>query len=107
MKKVWEWIKKNWKWLILPLWILSLLLMWFLSGGRTKFFPPSGTTDEVADQAVKEKDKAIASFRARLDELYKKAEERLQGASEEQIKEYEALKDKPIEEIAKWIDSLS
>lgn len=107
MKKVWEWIKKNWRWLILPLWILSLLLMWFLSGGRTKFFPPSGTTDEAADQAVAAKDKAVAEFRARLDELAAKAEERLQGASEEQIKEYEELKDKPIEEVAKWIDSLS
>jgi hypothetical protein len=107
VSKVWAWLKKNWKWLILPLWLVSLLLVWFLSGGKSTLFPPSGTTDEAADEAIAAKDKAIADFRARLDDLHKKAEERLKNASEEQIKEYEELKDKPVEDVAKWIDSLS
>lgn len=105
--KVWAWLKKNWKWLLLPFWILSLVLVWFLSGGRKTFFPPSGTTDEAADQAVQEKDAALAEFRAKLDELYRKAEERMQGASEEQVKELKELKSKPLDEVAKWIDSIS
>lgn len=107
MTKVWEWLKKNWKWLILPLWVLSLLLVWFLHGGEKPLFPVSGTKDEDADKALEAQQKASAEFRARLDELAKKAEERLKGASEEQLKEYETIKDKPLEEVAKWIDSLS
>jgi hypothetical protein len=105
--KIWAWLKKNWKWLLLPLWIVSMVAVWLLSGGRTKFFPPSGTTDEAADEAARAKDKAVKDFRARLEELHRKAEERLQNASKEQLEEYEEMKDKPIEELAKWIDSLS
>lgn len=107
MSKVWAWLKKNWKWLILPLWILSIILVWIFRGGDKPLFPVSGTTDAAADQAVAAKDKAVEEFRARLDELAKKAEERLKNASEDQIKEYEELKDKPLDEVAKWIDSLS
>jgi flagellar biosynthesis/type III secretory pathway M-ring protein FliF/YscJ len=107
MSKVWAWLKKNWKWLILPLWLASVILVWIFRGGDKPMFPVTGTTDKAADEALKAKDKAAAEFRARLDELAKKAEERLQNASEEQIKEYEELKDKPLDEVAKWIDSLS
>lgn len=107
MKKIWEWLKKNWKWLILPLWVLSMVAVWLISGGHTKLFPPSGTTDAAADSALKAKDEAMEAFRVRLDELYKKAEERLKTASEEQVKEFTEVKGKSLEEVAKWIDSLS
>lgn len=107
MKKIWEWLKVNWKWLVLPLWIASVVLVWIFRGGTKPMFPPSGTTDVAADQALKAKDEAIESFKARLDELHKKAEERLKTASEAQVKEFKELKDKPIEDVAKWIDSLS
>lgn len=107
MKKIWEWLKKNWKWLVLPFWVLSMVAVWLLSGGRTKLFPPSGTTDVAADSALKAKDEAIELFRVRLDELYKKAEERLRAASEAQVKEFTEIKEKSLEEVAKWIDLLS
>ena len=107
MTKVWAWLKKNWKWLILPLWIISIVLVWIFRGGDKPMFPVSGTTDEAADQAVAAKDQALADFRAQLDELYKKAEARMQDASEEQVKELKDLKDKPLDEVAKWIDDLS
>lgn len=100
-------MKKNWKWLILPFWVLSVVLVWVFRGGEVPMFKPSGTTDEAADEAVAAKDKALAEFRARLDELYKKAEARLKNASEEQVKELEKLKDKPLDEVATWIDDLS
>ena len=107
MSKAWAWVKKNWKWLILPLWLISVILVWIFRGGDKPMFPVSGTTDADADKALEAKDKAVADFRARLDELARKAEERMKNASEDQLKEYEKLKDKPIEEIAKWIDELS
>lgn len=105
MKKIWEWLKKNWKWLILPLWIASLILVWLFRGGAAPFF--SGTKDSDADTAMKAKDQAIADFRAKLEELAKKAEERLKNASKEQVDEFNGLKDKPLDEVASWIDKLS
>lgn len=107
MIKAWIWLKKNWKWLLLPFWAVSILLVWIFRGGDRPLLPVSGTTDEAADKAVEAKDKAARDFKEKLDVLAKKAEERLKSASEEQLKEYEELKDKPLEELAKWIDNLS
>jgi flagellar biosynthesis/type III secretory pathway M-ring protein FliF/YscJ len=107
MTKIWAWLKKNWKWLILPLWVLSVVLVWIFRGGDKTLFPVTGTTDDDADKVDEAHQKASAEFRARLDELAKKAEERLKTASEEQIKEYETIKDKPLDEVAAWIDNLS
>jgi hypothetical protein len=56
---------------------------------------------------MKAKDEAIAGFRSRLDEIAEKAEARLREASEEQLEEFEEVKDKPIDEVASWIDRLS
>lgn len=106
MKKVWPWIREHWKWIVFPFWAASLVLVWVFRGGEISLLR-SGTTDEVADKALEAQDKAVADFRVRLDELAKKAEERLRTASEEQLKEYEELKGKPIEELAGWIDKLS
>ena len=84
-----------------------MILVWVFRGGEEPLRPLSGTTDEVADKALAAQTKAARDFKDKLDELAKKAEERLKNASEEQLKEYEEIKDKPVEEIAKWIDSLS
>ncbi len=107
MIKAWLWLKKRWKWLVLPFWLISIVLVYLFRGGDKPLFPVTGTTDVAADKALQAKSQAMVDFRARLDELAKKAEERLQKASEEQLKEYEELKDKPLDEVAKWIDSLS
>ena len=106
MSKVWDWLKKNWKWLILPLWILSIVLVWFLHGGEKPLFPVTGTKDEDADKALEAQQKAADEFRARLDELHKRAEERLKNASAEQLKEYEQIKDKPLEDTEE-VDAIS
>ena len=107
MSAVWDWLKRHWKWLLAPLWIASLVLVYLFRGGSAPLLPDSGTTDEAADDLSKEKDKALEEFRKRLDELYAQAEQRLKDASEEQIKEFEDMKEKPIEELTDWIDKLS
>ena len=43
----------------------------------------------------------------RLDELAKKADQKLQEASKEQLEEYGEMKDRPLDEVAEWIDKLS
>ena len=105
MKRVWEWLKANYKWLILPLWVLSMVLVWVFTRGRTKVLV--GTTDIAADQAVEAQKQAISDFRARLEEMARKAEARLASASKEQLQEFKDLQGKPLDEVAKWIDNLS
>jgi hypothetical protein len=56
---------------------------------------------------MKAKDEAMNQFRSPLDELLKKAQERLQTASKEQLEQFNELKDKPLEDVAKWIDKIS
>jgi CRISPR/Cas system-associated endonuclease/helicase Cas3 len=107
MRKVWEWLKKNWKYLLFPLWVVSLILVWVLSGGKSRLPPLSGTSDRAADDAMKAKDAAIQEFRDRLDALYEATQQRLQKASGEQLEEFKTMKDKPLDEVAKWIDKLS
>lgn len=107
MLKVWEWLKTHWKWLILPLWVASILLVWVFHGGSKPLFPVTGTKDKDADNALEEQRRASEEFKARMEELSKIAEERLKTASEEQVKAYQEIKDKTPEEVAKWIDSLS
>jgi hypothetical protein len=106
MTKVWSWFKANWKWFILPLWVVSIILVWLFTRGGVKDHTPvvSGTTDQAANTAVntvvtaaEEKDKAIK-------EVLQVFEEKLKKASTEQLKEFETLKDKPASEIASWID---
>jgi flagellar biosynthesis/type III secretory pathway M-ring protein FliF/YscJ len=104
MKKAWEWFKRNWKWFIAPLWILSLVLVWLFMGDRRPIFKPSGTTDEMADELAAEKEKILQEYREKMGELAERVEERLQTASKEQLEEFKEMKDKSPEEIAKWID---
>lgn len=104
MKKAWVWFKKNWKWFIAPLWILSLILVWLFVGDRRPLFPPSGTTDEMADELAQEKEKILQEYQEKLGALDEKFEKKLQDASKENLAEFEEMKDKPPEEIAKWID---
>jgi len=104
MSKVWEWVKKNWKWLLLPFWIVSLALVWIFRGGSRTLLPVSGTTDQASATLSAAKDKALEDFRARLEDMARKADERLKGASKEQVEAFKELKDRPLEEVASWID---
>ena len=104
MSKIWEWLKKNWKWLILPLWVVSLVLLWLFTGGRKMVSVSSGTSDQAASTAVSgvisasdERQKAIA-------DILKTFEEKLQKASVEQLKEAKNLEGKPLADVAAWID---
>lgn len=104
MTKIWEWLKKNWKWFILPLWAASLLLMWLFTRGGAIKPPVSGTTDTAANnavtgviQAADNKDQAVAL-------LETKYQDKLNAMSQAQREEWERQKAKPIEEVASWID---
>lgn len=108
MTKVWEWLKKNWKWIVFPVGVLMSVLGWFLWWrGRPKKDENTGTTtDAAADQALKDTVQAQEDKEKALKELEQKHGEKLSTMSDEQRAEFEKMKQKPIEEVAAWIDRL-
>ena len=107
MNKVWEWIKKNpWKAISAFLGLVVTVLAWLMWPDKPK--PPisSGTTDEAAARALKEQRAATAAHDAAVKKLEEDNRDKLAKASEAQVKEFEELKNKPLEEVAKWIDNL-
>lgn len=112
--RVVTWLRRYWKWLLFPVG-LALALVGFVAGSRSK--PGSGpipgpnggdvdqgwtsggdAVDAVLD-ADRRRDEALAA-------LKKENEARLQNLSQAQRAELEALREKPIEEVASWFDKL-
>ena len=104
MKKVWAWLRKNWMWVLFPIGILMTVICYVVWGPRPK--PPDTTTDDAANRAVDDVINAEVDKTEAIKELEKRNNERLAKMTEDQQKEYDKLKDRPIEEIASWIDKL-
>lgn len=106
MIKVWTWIKKFWKWLLIPLAVMAIFLLWLFGWRKSKDDADSGTPDEVADRAVS----GIIEAGDKRDQAMKELEHKYIGKltvmTDEQRAEYEEIRKKPIEEIAVWIDNL-
>ncbi len=108
MKRVWEWLKKYWKWLLFPIGIIGALIA-FVAGRNSKPVPvpdPGPDTNDAALIALHEAENA----NKRRDELLRKLEAenqaRLQQLTADQQKEFEKLKDAPIDEVVSWFDGL-
>jgi predicted negative regulator of RcsB-dependent stress response len=107
MKKIWTWLKKNWKWVVFPIGVISAILGWFLWWrSRPKDDVDSTTTDAAADQAVKDTVEAQEEKDKALEQLEEKHGEKLAAMTEEQQAEFKKVKEKPIDEVASWIDNL-
>ena len=107
MLKIWEWLKKNWKWIVFPIGILLAVLGWFLWWrGQPKDDNTTTTTDAAADQALKDTVKAQEDRDQALKELEQKHNQKLASMTDAQRAEFEEMKKKPIEEVAAWIDRL-
>jgi hypothetical protein len=105
MTKVWEWLKKNWKWVLFPIGIIGAVITWF-------FFRKPGddvgsvTPDDAADNAVNGVIRAQDDKEEAVAHLEQKHADKINKMSAEQRVEYETVKAKPIEEVASWIDKL-
>jgi DNA anti-recombination protein RmuC len=87
--------------------VLGAVLGWFLWWRcRPKDDDTSTTTDQAADQAVKDTNAAIDAKDQALKELEQKHGEKLATMTEEQRKEFEEVKKKDVDEVATWIDNL-
>jgi len=108
-KKVWDWCKKNpWKALFFPLVLLVMVLTWLLAGDKKTFGQVvSGTLDSDARDAMKAKDAAMSTYRENQKRIASDIEDKLNKASNEQLKELKKKTDEEPEKVATWIDSLS
>jgi len=101
-----EKIKKYWKWFVAGLVSATIAIMGVLLWRRGKVKTDSVTSDKAADKLEKD---LIEIQKKKEDDLKKLEEQRkdkLGRMSEEQHEEYEKLKNKPVEEVAEWIDKL-
>lgn len=105
MQKVWAWIKKYWKWVLFPIGILGLVFSAAMAA-RWKPDPNPTPVPDPVPEALDELERAAAERKAKLEELERKHQARLEQLSIDQRAEYEALKDKPIEELTAWFDNL-
>lgn len=107
LRRGWSWLKAHWRWFLGPVWLLSIVAVWLFHGGERRLLKPKLVPDTAVDENMATKNEAIEQFRARLDTMSQLAEKRLQNASVEQIEAFKEIKDKPISEVAAWIDALS
>jgi hypothetical protein len=106
--KVWPWLKRNWKWVIFPIGLLSLLLgVQVVASSLRDFAEPPEGLDEKAREALRKLRTQELEHDRKVAELEQEHKERLQELSDDQQSELEELQDKPIKEIVSWFDNLS
>ena len=104
MTRVWEWLKTYWKWLIAPLWAVSIVLVWLFTRGGVLKKPVSGTTDQAANSAVEGVIQAGENKIEAIQKLEAQYMAKIEKMSEVQKAEWERMKDRPVQELASWID---
>lgn len=106
MGSLWSWIKKHWRWILFPVSIIGSILGWYLWWlGREK---RSGKVfvDVDIDHALNDLARAQDERERALVELEKQYLGKLATMSNEDWQTYKSMRQKPIEEIAAWIDKL-
>jgi hypothetical protein len=108
MKFLWAWIKQNpWRALVLPFTALWAVLAWLLWPTR-RIAGPNIQVPEVADLAALHAQKQAEGDREEaILKIEQEKREVLSRASADQLKEYETVRSKSPEDVAKWIDNLS
>lgn len=101
------WLKKNWKWVLLPVGLASLLASsravskaWMLYSE-----PPIDLEDKTRETLRKLRQREVEHDK-QVAELEHAHQERLRDLSDEQQKSLEKLQGKPIKEVVSWFDKL-
>lgn len=105
MAKIWEWLKKWWKWIVFPVGILGVVLSWFF-WWHIPEDDQFSTPDAAADDAVNAAIKAARQRRIEIEAIELKHALKLVAMSSEQKKEYKVVREKTPEEVAAWIDNI-
>jgi hypothetical protein len=107
MNLIWQWIKQNpWRFLTFLVGAISGSIAWILWPKGFVVYKPEV---KPADPTVAaEKEKELAEEREeKILELEKQYKDQLAKATDAQLIDYEKMKEKPLEEIAQWLNKLS
>ena len=106
--KVWNWIKKYWKWILFPVGIIIVVVSYIVGRLSRGAPPPAPPTDfgREGEEALEAAARAAAERDAKLVELRAKHQARLEQMDAEQKQQLEELKDKSLEEVVSWFDGL-
>lgn len=104
---MWAWLKKNWRWVVFPVGILTAVMGWFLWWRAPQGDDEtSTTTDADANKAVRDIFKAQDVKEAAIKDLEEEHVKKISSMTDEQRAEFEEVKKKPIDEVASWIDNI-
>jgi|PlaIllAssembly_1097288.scaffolds.fasta_scaffold01152_3 hypothetical protein len=107
MKKVWEWLRCNWKWLLLlPITAAGVVLAFLLGKRRPEIPDHVEEVGEAGEHAVDDVIDAGDRKQSAYEELSAKNSARLEQMSNEQRAEYEALRDAPNDKVVDWFNNL-
>jgi len=107
LKRAWEWFKRNWKWVVFPVGLLSTIITILAAAwGAERHVTPTPDLDEEARKALTRLRQAELDRDVKVAELEIAHKERLETLSEDQKEELKELKDKPLEEVVAWFDQL-
>lgn len=109
LKKIWEWLKLNWKWLLFPIGIALFILGKLSSRGGGSTIDPVVKADERAkvEEDLRKTELAEESkkLQDRLTEVHTTHVEKLKVLTEEQLQQAADLEDDP-EALNSWLNTL-
>jgi hypothetical protein len=106
-KRVWPWLRRNWKWLLFPIGLIILVFGGSIAVATWRdYAEPPEDIDEKTRETLKKLRKAELEHDRKVAELERQYKECLQELTEDQRGELEELQDKSIEEVVTWFDSL-
>ena len=104
--KIWGWLKMNWKWILFPVGLLmSIGGVLIAIRNRENVHITELAVDNAWD-LFGEEDSARTIKDAKLEELKREHQSRLEKLSEDQRRELSELESKSTEEITQWFDKL-
>jgi hypothetical protein len=97
-----------WAWgIILPACVgLGLLIGWLIVRKDKKDQVNTTGMDEKTDAALEKTEQSIKVYQDKLKDISEETEAKLKKASQEQVKDFEEMKDAPPAEIAEWLNKL-
>lgn len=107
LRAVWSWLKRNWKWVVFPIGLLSFIMAVVTGASALKrYADPPPDLDETTREALKKLRSAELERNRKVAELEVEHKERLRQLSGDQQTELEELQDQPLEEVVEWFNQL-
>lgn len=109
LKKIWAWLKANWKWLLFPVGIALFIIGRFSRSPELVTIDPTKKADDRAKVERERREAELAAeqarLRERLDAVHRENADKLKTLTEEQMGQAAELEQDP-EKLNEWLRSL-